>query len=135
MSTYIATDGDAFEVKHLDRGYGAGPVRTVLRVDGRSGDVEVIGRLKLNGAPILAGGQALQSAPLAAQLQHDHFAPAAGQTGFALSHGPNGEVQMFVNGARQQLGADFTVSGPAATWLNNGFQLGPTDDVVFTYPR
>jgi hypothetical protein len=67
--------------------------------------------------------------------QIDNFIPTSGQTAFTLSHSHSGSVEMYINGIRQKINADFTVVGPLATWLNIGFQLAPTDDVAFVYLR
>ncbi len=140
MGTYVASDGEPFEVVHSDRGYG-GRRRTALLVDGRTGDVAVTGRLLLNGVAVTTGGtQGIQgptgpTGPASSTTQNDHFTPTSGQTHFLLTQTPVSEVEMFVNGARQKLTADFTVSVRNVTWLNNGFQLAPSDDVVFTYQR
>jgi hypothetical protein len=123
VSTYIATDGDPFEVVHSDRAFG-GRRRCVLRVDGRSGDVVITGRVLLNGAVV--------PTPVA---QNDRFTPESGQTAFLLTQTPAGEVEMFVNGARQRPDADFIVVADSAVWLNNGFELEPSDDVVFSYQK
>ncbi len=67
--------------------------------------------------------------------QIDSFTPTSGQTAFSLSHMPSGSVDMYVNGVRQKISVDFTVVAQLATWLNNGFNLAPTDDVAFVYLR
>jgi hypothetical protein len=125
MSVYISTDGDSFEVQHLDRGYGGGPPRAALRVNGRSGDIEVNGTLRLNGVAMTAGG-----GPIA---RYDSFTPTTGQTDFVLSQLPTGPVDMYVNGAKQKLGDDYTVSNKNVTWLDAGFTLDTTDAVEFQY--
>lgn len=136
MSTYVSTDGDSFEVTHLDRGYSSGPPRPVFRVDGRTGDVEVIGRLRLNGVAVSTSlGVGNNSLVAPTPPQHDTFTPGSGQTAFTLSRSPSGIVDMYVNGAKQKLVSDYTVSGSNVTWLNAGFTLEPTDTVEFIYPR
>jgi hypothetical protein len=68
-------------------------------------------------------------------LSADRFDPGPGQVAFELAAEPLGDVQMYVNGSLQTPGEDFTVVGRQATWLDNGFQLGPGDRVAFVYAR
>lgn len=125
MGTYIATEGDHFEVIHNDRAFG-GRRTPAFRVDGVSGAVHVSTSLVLNGVPV---------SPSGVDLVEDDFVPDPGQTDFTLSELPGGPVQMFVNGARQIYGDDFVVSGTAAIWLNVGFSLDTSDTVQFYYPH
>jgi hypothetical protein len=67
--------------------------------------------------------------------QDDQFAPDDGQTVFILSYLPIGVVRMYVNGLLQRPGLDFVIVGRVATWLDNGYQLGPDDNVLFLYQR
>jgi hypothetical protein len=124
----IASEGDDFIVDHLDRGY-RGRQRTVFRVNGRSGEVQVSGAITLNGEPVLTTNTVVQ-------VQDDPFTPDSDQVFFSLSRRPlAGTVKMFVNGVLQKQGSgfDFDVIDQAVTWLENGYQLSSSDSVVFTY--
>lgn len=124
MSTEIVSDGAEFEIIHLDRAMG-GRQRSVLRVDGRSGDIEVSGTMRVNGTDVATGPS----------NQHDHFDATSGQTSFELMATPTSVVKMFVNGMWQQFGVDFTVSGRTVTRIDYSFQLEDGDLVDFEYLR
>lgn len=60
-----------------------------------------------------------------------------GQMVFSLSNVPYNDnaVDLYVNSSFYKNGTDFTVSGQALTWLNNGFILTTDDQVVAVYFR
>jgi hypothetical protein len=57
------------------------------------------------------------------------------QTLLTLSETPNDSttVQMYLNGKKQQYGADYFVNGSLVTFLNNDLTLKATDDIEFFY--
>jgi len=67
------------------------------------------------------------------QIQESIPVTTNGQTAFTLSEIPQDStaVKMFVNGAKQEYGTDYIVSGTAVTY--SGISLLTTDDVEFWY--
>ena len=65
------------------------------------------------------------------------FIPIAsnGQTVFALSALPENinSSKLYINGARQQFGIDYTIAGTVLTWLNTSFTLRTSDVLEVFY--
>ena len=88
-------------------------------------------------------GESIDEMQASSPLLHTHQSPDVltvstnGQTEFTLAATPKwgGAVRLEVNGVTYVNGAgkDFTVSGAALTWLNRGFTLTTTDEVVAFY--
>jgi hypothetical protein len=69
------------------------------------------------------------------QVQETIAISTNGQTSITLGSSPSkgSAVEMFVNGNKENYGADYTVSGLTVTWISTDFSLQTTDVVEFWY--